>query len=71
MWRCLTFEDLYSLFEGYYAADGSKDRCAISTSNPDLAIMINEISAITGRYVINRKTNTSPTNFSDNRILYE
>lgn len=71
MWRCLTHEDLYSLFEGYYAAGGSKDRCAISTADSDLAMMIDEISSITGRYIISRRTNTTPTNFSDNRILYE
>lgn len=70
-WKYLSQEELYSLFEGYYAADGFKDRNGISTANPYLAEMIREISSVTGRYVYSEKINTKPTNYSANRILYE
>ena len=71
IWKYLPHEYLYSLFEGYYAADGNINDERISTSNNNLAEMIRNISCLTGRYIYSDKINNKGTNYSAQRTLYE
>lgn len=70
IWTYLSNDALVSLFSGYYAADGYKDRNGISTSNDDLAQMIRDISCLCGYYITSEKFEIRNTNFKNNAKLY-
>lgn len=69
-WKFMSKNDLISLFNGYYAADGNQDRNGISTSNADLAQMIRDISSIAGYFIASEKFEIRDTNFKKNAQLY-
>ena len=70
MWRYLSKEDKISLFLGYYAADGFKDRNGIATTSKHLAQMIREISALAGYHITSEKFQIRNTNYKQNAELY-
>ena len=69
-WNFMSKEDLIDLFNGYYAADGAKNANKLCTSNPDLAQMIREISAVAGYYISSENCEVRNTNYKNNSILY-
>lgn len=69
-WNFMSKNDLISLFSGYYAADGNKDRNGISTSNANLAQMIRDISSVAGYFIASEKFETKDTNFKKDAQLY-
>lgn len=69
-WRFMSYNDLRSLFIGYYAADGFKDRNGIATSNPILAQMIREISSIAGYHITSEKFEVRNTNYKSGAELF-
>ena len=69
-WEFLSYSDLVSLFKGYYAADGSLNENKIATSNPDLAQMIRDISAVAGFHISSEKYEVRNTNYKNNAELY-
>ena len=66
----MSFESKRSLFLGYYAADGFKDRNGIATANEHLLCMIEDISALAGYHITSIKEETRNTNFKKNAFLY-
>lgn len=70
MWNFMSKNDLISLFKGYYAADGFKDRNGIATANHDLAQMIRDISSLAGYFITSEKFEIRNTNFKENTELY-
>lgn len=71
IWEYMPSEILKDIFYGYYAADGSQDRNMITTSNENLVEFIKRTSAICGYYISSIKLNTNPTNYAQNRQLWE
>lgn len=69
-WKYLSRNDLYSLFKGYYEADGFKDRNGIATSNSYLAEMIRDISAIAGYHITSEKFEIRNTPYKQGAALY-
>lgn len=69
-WKFMSHDDLRSLFEGYYAADDSKDRNTISTSSKNLAEMIRDISAVAGYHVTSETFTIRDTEYKKNAHLY-
>lgn len=69
-WRNLNHKQLYSLFKGYYEADGFKDRNGIATSNSKMAEMIREISCVCGYHITSEKFEIRNTNYKNNAELY-
>jgi len=69
-WNFMSKNDLISLFLGYYAADGNKDRNGISTANADLAQMIRDISSIAGYFIASENFKVRSTNFKEDAELY-
>lgn len=69
-WKYLSQNDLYSLFKGYYAADGFKDRNGIATANEFLAEMIRDISAIAGYHITSERFEIRNTPYKENASLY-
>lgn len=69
-WKLLSKNDVISLFKGYYAADGFKDRHGIATSDARLAEMIRDISAVAGYFICSENKEVRNTNFKTNAILY-
>lgn len=55
MWRVMPFEDIYSLFLGYYSADGYNDRNGLATSSEVMCEFIEECSSVCGYYIISKK----------------
>lgn len=71
VWEYLGKEDIIDIFNGYYCADGSKDRNMISTANYKLLEFIKFASGMAGYYISSINVNNNPTNYSDSRTLYE
>lgn len=69
-WRYLSSHDKETLFYGLYAADGSKDRNQISTSDERILCLVKEISAIAGYHVSSVKEEIRDTNYKDGAKLY-
>ena len=69
-WRFMSYDDLRSLFEGYYAADGCKNRNVLTTSNENLAQMIRDISAIAGYHIASERFVIRDTPYKKNARLY-
>lgn len=65
-WRLLPLKLKIALFNGYYAADGFKDRKGIATSDERQCVMIEELSALAGYYITSKKDNYRDTNYKDN-----
>ena len=73
MWRILSFEDKRCLFEGYFAADGSKTTNTkyIWTSDSRICSMIEDISALDGYHIFKKKTQNRDSNYRKNTVLYQ
>lgn len=69
-WKYMSYEDLRSLFEGYYAADGTKGRNSLSTANDDLAEMIRDISSVAGYHITSEKFEIRDTPYKKGARLY-
>jgi ribonucleoside-triphosphate reductase len=70
IWKYLSPDDKRMLFYGLYAADGSKDRHQISTSDTRVLAMVEDISAIAGYHVASISVIEHDTNFKQGAILY-
>lgn len=70
VWKCLSPDDKRNLFYGLYAADGSRDRHQISTSDNRVLAMIQEISAIAGYHIASVSVIEHDTNFKIGAIQY-
>ena len=70
IWKYLSCQDKEMLFRGLYAADGSRDRNQICTSDTRMLAMIQDISAIAGYHISSIKVVEHDTNFKTGAILY-
>ncbi len=70
-WKYLNSVDKRMLFLGYYAADGCKDQNMCHTSDIRVAAMIEEISAICGYHIVNKKHSTHDTPYKKDADLYQ
>lgn len=70
IWKYLSGHDKGMLFRGLYAADGSRDRNQICTSDTRILAMIQDISAIVGYHISSIKVIEHNTNFKTGAILY-
>lgn len=70
MWKVMSTLQKRCLFFGYYSADGAKQSNSISTSNKNLAEMIQDISAIAGYYIASCKYLKHDTPYKENAELY-
>jgi len=70
VWKYLSSHDKEMLFRGLYAADGSRDRNQICTSDARMLAMIQDISAIAGYHISSIKVIEHDTNFKTGAILY-
>ena len=70
VWKYLNSYDKQELFNGLYAADGSRDRHQLSTSDTRVLEMIQDISAIAGYHIASISLVEHDTNFKSGAILY-
>ena len=70
VWEVLPLELKVALFNGYYMFDGNLDRDSICTADERLLELINDISCLSGYYVVNQKKIKRNTNYKNNAILY-
>lgn len=70
-WRYMSLDQKIALFNGYYAADGNKDRNSIATVDIRLLDMIRDISGLAGYYISTIRENLRDTNYKKNSLLYE
>lgn len=68
-WRFLTYEQKVSIFLGYYAADGHKDRNGCTTADDRIAQMIRDLSAVAGYHIVSEKEEIRNTNYKENAKL--
>lgn len=68
-WRYMSFREKLALFNGYYLADGFKDRNGIATSNEIMAEMIRELSALAGFYITSEEDVIRSTPYKENARL--
>ena len=61
LWNILPFNLKVALFNGFYSADGCASKNNISTADDNLALMIEEISALAGYHIVNRKEEVRDT----------
>lgn len=73
MWNILSLEDKISLFNGYYAADGSQttNTKSVYTSDERVLRMIMDIAPLAGYHIFNIKEIRNSTNYKENRLLFE
>lgn len=69
-WEYMSKNDLISLFNGYYAADGFKGKNGVATANPYIAQMIRDISALSGYFITSEKYEVRDTNYKSGAELY-
>ena len=67
-WKYLPLKSKISLFNGYYAADGGKNR--VCTSDERLCELIEDISACSGYHIASKTKMTHDTEFKKGAILY-
>ena len=68
-WKLLNLEQKIALFQGYYEADGFKDRNGIATSDKRIAEMIEDISALAGYHISSKYEGFRDTNFKKEAYL--
>lgn len=71
LWNLLGKSAKISLFLGLYAADGAKNCNKISTSDPRIVELIEQISGMAGYHITNKVIHTHNTNFKDNATLVD
>ena len=70
MWKILPKEARIQMFLGLYAADGSKDRNYIATTDERIVEFIKDTSALAGFHITRCDLKERSTNYKENALLY-
>lgn len=71
LWNYLSFSDKVAIFNGYYSADGAKDRDSIFTTDLRLIDFIKDVSSLAKFHVLNIKKEVRDTPYKENVTIYK